>query len=290
MDHGLKGPDGERTRTLIFAPARERPAFVYGLDTRRYPALLLFDGAAGAEGLQAWRNQYGLIEACAELRRPPLALDPVRARFLRPRQLSRLNVELERQPFVGLVLICPAAPASDASEATIATYCDWLEHMLLPRAAVLGGVDETPCLGIAGYASGARLALEVFARKPHLFRTFGAAQPRFARARGLALVQRLTSGAAQSGFAGIHWQTSSADPYRSATYSLHRQLAQRGVASHLDDLLGPADAASWRAAGLLSVLAWHERMLQLIERPDPSRAPPESDPPARRGRRLPLRT
>jgi hypothetical protein len=290
MDHGLMGPDGVRTRALIFTPVRERRPFSLGVSSRSYPALLLFGGAGSVEGLQAWRSQYRLPDAYAELRRPPLVLDGVRSRFMRPRQLARLNVELEKQPFVGLVLICPTAPAGDASEAVIATYCDWLERELLPRAARLGSVDDTPCLGIVGHGAGARLALEVFARKPHLFRTFGAAQPSLGRVEAPSLARRLAAGAAQSGFAGIYLQTSSDHRQRAVTRALHRELANRGAAAHLDDLLGPADEASWRSAGLLSMLAWHERMLQLIERPDPSTAPLQSDPPARGEGRRPSRT
>lgn len=290
MDHGSRGPDGARTRALIFTPVRERRPFSLGFRSQSYPALLLFGGAGGVEGLHAWRSQYRLADAYAELRRPPLVLDDVRARFMRPRQLARLNVELEKQPFVGLVLICPAHPAADASEAAIATYCDWLERELLPRAARLGGVDETPCLGVVGHAAGARLALQVFARKPHLFRTFGAAQPSLGRVEAASLARLLAGGAAQSGFAGSYLQTSSEHRERAVTRALHRELANRGIAAHLDDLLGPADEASWRSAGLLSTLAWHERMLQLIERPDPSTAPLESYPPRKPEKGRPQRT
>jgi hypothetical protein len=279
-EHRLVGPDGVRTRALILAPVQERLAFSLEHRIRSYPALLLFGGAAGVEGLQAWRNQYRIADAYADLRRPPLAAGGVRARYMRPRQLARLNVELEKQPFMGLVLICPVPPAADATEAVIAAYCDWLERELLPRASRFGGVDDTPCLGIVGRASGARLALEVFARKPHLFRTFGAAQPSFGGEGAPQLARRLARGAAQSGFAGIHLQTSTEHLDRGVTRALHRELTHRRIAAHLDDLLGPADDTSWRSAGLLSVLAWHERMLQLIERPDPSTAPPESYPPA----------
>jgi hypothetical protein len=281
IDRAFDGPDGARTRALIFAPVRERLAFSLDFRSRSYPALLLFDGAGAVEGLHAWRIRYRVADAYAELRRAPLVLDGVRARFMRPRQLARLNVELEKQPFKGLVLICPTPPAADASEAVIATYCDWLERELLPRAARFGDVDDTPCLGIVGRAGGARLALEVFARKPHLFRTFGAAQPSLGRVGAPSLASRMARGAAQSGFAGIHLQTSSDHRQHAVTRALHRELVNRGVASHLDDLLGPADDTSWRSAGLLSVLAWHERMLQLIERPDPSTAPLESYPPSR---------
>jgi hypothetical protein len=288
-DRRLDGPDGARTRALIFAPVHERLAFSLEHRTRSYPALLLFDDAAGAEGLQAWRTQYRLADADADLRHPPLVPGGVRARYMTPRQLARLNAELEKQPFKGLVLICPTPPGADASEAAIATYCDWLERELLPQASRFGGVDDTPCLGIVGRASGARLALEVFVRKPHLFRTFGAAQPHLGREGAPLWARRLARAAAQSGFTGVHLQTSSEHRDRAVTRALHRELTQRGIATHLDDLLGPADDTSWQSAGLLSVLAWHERMLQLIERPDPSTAPPESYPPARREPQRPQR-
>jgi hypothetical protein len=284
LELGVDGPDGARTRALLFQPMHERRVFSLGVSARSYPALLLLHGVGGAEGLQAWRTRYGLFDRYAELRRPPLTLDGERARFMRPRQLTRLNAELQKQPFVGLVLICPKPPVIHAAaerEAVIAQYCDWLESRLLPSASTLAAVDDTPCLGLVGYASGAPLALEVFARKPHLFRTFGVAQPRLEPGTA-PLALRLRQAAAQAGFAGIHLQTTSEHQQRAAVRALHRDLARHGVAATLDELIGPANDASWREAGLLQVLAWHERSLQLIERPDPDAAPIQSDPPALR--------
>jgi pimeloyl-ACP methyl ester carboxylesterase len=206
------------------------------------------------------------------------------------RRLAQVNTELEKQPFVGLSLICPTAPPSGASDAVLANYCDWLERELLPRAGLLARIDATPCLGVVGHAGGAALAFEVFARKPHLFRALGAVQPRIEGVGATQLARRLARGAAPSGLVGIYLQTSAGHAQRPATRALHRELKRRSILTHLDELLGPADEASWRHAGLLSTLAWHERMLQLVEKPDPDTAPVQSDPPSKRARQRPLRT
>jgi hypothetical protein len=280
FEFGVKGPDGARSQALLFKPLPKRSVFPHGFSSRSYPALLLLHGVGGREGLEAWRTRYGLFERYAELRRPPLVSGGERARFMPPRKLARLNAELAKQPFEGLVLICPKPPAPEATAARatqVAGYCDWVESTLLPRAAMLGNVDDTPCLGLVGYASGAPLAAELFLRKPHLFRTLGLAQPSLDQ-DVRALARRLRNGAGQSGFAGVHLQTSSGHQQRASVRALQREFASLGVAATLDELTGPAGDASWREAGLLSVLAWHERLLQLVETPEPAEAPLESDP------------
>jgi iron(III)-salmochelin esterase len=273
----VPGPDAIRRQALVLAPAHGPPG-------QRYPALLLFHGRGEADdphaGMHAWRAPYGLASAYAQLRRAPLEDDAERARFMRPSQLAELQARLAEQAFRGLVLICPVTPRPHAGahpERSLDAYAEWIEQALLPRVGALAPVARTACLGVDGCSMGGQVAAEVFARKPHLFRTFGLVQPALDQGCMPRLAQQLASAARQPGFAGIHLETSSEDPYRRRTEALGRQLRQLGTRHTLDVLPGPHTQGWLKASGTLTMLAWHERMLQNIASEAPDATPP---PPA----------
>jgi hypothetical protein len=259
----VAGPDAILRQALILVPAQGPPG-------QRYPALLLFHGRGEAgdphAGMHAWRVPYGLASADAQLRRAPLEADAERTRFMSPSQLDELQARLAQQPFRGLVLICPVTPRPHAGanpERSLDAYAEWIEQSLLPRVEALAPVAQTACLGVDGCSMGGQVAAEVFARKPHLFRTFGLVQPALDQARLPSLAQQLATTARRPGFAGIHLETSSEDPYRRRTEALGRQLRQLGTRHTLDVLPGPHTQGWLRASGTLMMLAWHERLLQM---------------------------
>jgi iron(III)-salmochelin esterase len=278
-----QGRDGVVRQALILAPA-------HGPSGQRYPALLLFHGRGEADdpqaGMHAWRAPYGLATAYAQLLRAPLGPDVERSRFMRRSQLAELETGLARQPFGGLVLICPVTPRPHAGprpEQALNDYADWIEGALLPRAAALTPMASMPCLGVDGCSMGGQVVAEVFARKPHLFRTFGLVQPALDRAGLQGLAQRLAGAAKSESLAGIHLETSSEDPYRRRTEDLSGRLRQLGTRHTLDVLPGPHTQRWLRAAGTLTMLAWHDRMLHLADRPPA--ASPEGAPLRQRGPR-----
>jgi iron(III)-salmochelin esterase len=295
-----EGRDGVVRQALILAPAHA-PA------GQRYPALLLFHGRGEADdpqaGMHAWRGPYGLAAAYAQLARAPLAPDVERSQFLRHQQLAELEARLAQQPFGGLVLICPVTPRpryGAQHERALNDYADWVESVLLPRAAELAPMASTACLGVDGCSMGGQVAAEMFARKPHLFKTFGLVQPALNRAQLQSLAQRLAGAAQRAELAGIHLETSSEDPYRRRTVDLSGRLRKLGTRHTLDVLRGPHTQRWLKAAGTLTMLAWHDRMLHLAARPpapperapspegapSPERAPsPEQVPPAQSGPR-----
>jgi enterochelin esterase-like enzyme len=214
--------------------------------------------------MHAWRSRYGLADSYAQLRRPPLALDPERARFMQASQLEALNTQLSQQPFAGLVLICPITPNPHTSPARgqlLDDYAEWIERTLLPHVASIAPVAHTASLGIDGCSLGGYVAAELVIRKPQLFTTFGVVQPAFGEFRVPRFAERLASVAARPGFAGIHLQTSSEDPYRGTTEAFSRELERLHTPHDLEILPGPHTQAWLRAAGTLSMLAWHERRL-----------------------------
>lgn len=275
LEVALKGPDQRERQALILTPA-------HGPAEQRYPALLLLHGRGevgdARAGMHAWRHRYGLADSYARLRRPPLALDAERARFMPAPRLEALNAQLSKRPFAGLVLICPTTPnphTSPAREQLLDDYAEWIERALLPHVAKVAPAAHITSLGVDGCSLGGYVAAELVIRKPHLFKTFGVVQPAFGEFRVPRFAERLAAVAAQPGFAGIHLQTSSEDPYRGTTEAFSRELYRLHTPHDLELLPGPHTQAWLRAAGTLTLLAWHERRLHLAEASKPAGAGPE---------------
>jgi enterochelin esterase-like enzyme len=252
---------GENYRALVLHPERSAT-------DRTYPGLLLFHGRGESRrpelGLHAWRGAYGLERAHARLARPPLALSRDERRYIEPEQLQRLDATLRDLPFSGLVYICPFTPnphRARSPEALLDGYSDWIEHTLLP--AVRASTPLAPArLGVDGCSMGGYVAAEVFARKPHLFQTFGVVQPAFGAFRVGAYAEALAKAQGGGSLRCIHLLTSTLDPYRRSVEALGRELGGRGARFDLDILPGPHDQRWLRATGTLAMLAWHERLLQ----------------------------
>lgn len=248
-------------RALVLYPTERN-------EGQTYPGLLLFHGlgeTTNAElGLHAWRTRYGLVDSDARLRRTPLALAPEQRRFIEPEQLATLESRLRDKPFAGLVVICPVTPnprRARQPEAVLDRYAEWIEHTLLPAAGAHAPLDTARGIGIDGCSLGGYVAGEIFARKPHLFRSFGVVQPAIGEHRVARYAQHLTRASASRSLRGIHLQTSTLDPYRGAVSALGRQLKRQGARFTLNVLPGPHDQQWLRATGTLSMLAWHDYTL-----------------------------
>jgi len=248
-------------RALVVYPARSAPG-------QTHPGLLLFHGrgetASESAALHAWRDSYGLVSSDARLRRPPIALTPEERRFILPAQLDAIHARLAEKPFSGLCVICPVTPNPGRARqpaSVLDRYSEWIEHTLLPAARAAAPLDATRGIGVDGCSMGGYVAAEVFARKPHLFRTFGVVQPAVGEFRVARYARHLALALERQSLLGIHLQTSTLDPYRGAVRAWARQLKSRGARFTLDVLPGPHDQQWLRAAGTLAMLAWHDYTL-----------------------------
>jgi hypothetical protein len=258
--------------TLDAAPSWARHALVmYPTPSERgrtYPGLLLFHGrgetASEAAALHAWRASYGLERSDARLRRPPIALTPDERRYILPAQLDAIHSRLATKPFSGLCVICPVTPNPHRArrpERVLDRYSEWIEHTLLPAASAAAPLDLARGVGVDGCSMGGYVAAEVFARKPHLFRSFGVVQPAVGQFRVPRYARHLARALKQQTLLGIHLQTSTRDPYRGAVSALGRHLKRQGARFTLDVLPGPHDQHWLRATGTLAMLAWHDYTL-----------------------------
>jgi hypothetical protein len=248
-------------RALVLYPAAAEPG-------QRFPGLLLFHGRGEARdssvAIHAWRTHYGLEDSFARLSRPPLNLSDEQRRYIEPAQLAAIHQKLEQRPFSGFVLICPVTPNPHRSRTpalVLDRYSEWIEHTLLPLAAAKAPLDPSRGIGIDGCSMGGYVAAEVFARKPHLFRSFGVVQPAVGAFRVARYARELARALHEQTLRGIHLQTSTRDPYRRAVKAWAGHLERQGARFTLDVLPGPHDQEWLRATGTLAMLAWHDYIL-----------------------------
>jgi enterochelin esterase-like enzyme len=248
-------------RALVMYPTHGAPG-------QTYPGLLLFHGLGESTdeqvGIHAWQTRYGLEQSDARLRHPPIALAPDEREFIEPAELAGLDARLIEKPFSGLIVICPFTPnprRQRQPERVLDRYSEWIEHSLLPVARAHAPLDAARGLGVDGCSMGGYVAAEVFARKPHLFRSFGVVQPAVAEDRAAGYASHLARAQSSQSLRGIHLQTSTRDPYRGAVDALARHLKRQGVRFTLDVLPGPHDQRWLRATGTLVMLAWHDYTL-----------------------------
>lgn len=254
------GPSWAR-RALVAYPTRSEPG-------QTHPGLLLFHGrgetASESAALHAWRDSYGLVSSDARLRRPPIAFTADERRYILPAQLDAIHARLAEKPFSGLCVICPVTPNPHRArqpERVLDRYSEWIEHTLLPAARAAAPLDAARGIGVDGCSLGGYVAAEVFARKPHLFRSFGVVQPAVGEFRVARYARHLARALKRESLLGIHLQTSTRDPYRGAVSAFARQLKRQGARFTLDVLPGPHDRQWLRAAGTLAMLAWHDYTL-----------------------------
>ncbi len=233
-------------------------------DATRLLVLLHGKGETVSErlGLEAWSRLYGLVNAYERLTSPPIRPLLERPKIAEAR-LTRINAELAKRPFRGLVVVCPTTPYPGAvsdRKRLFDSYTEWLTKELIPTAK-----EKVPTLGSAvgldGCSMGGYVGLEVFSRAPSAFRTFGTVQSAIGTHRVAGYVEHLRQVRQLEHQPAIHLQTSTHDPFREATELLSRRLTQAGVENTLEVIAGAHDQHWLRQIGSLEMLRWHDRQL-----------------------------
>ena len=258
-DLRLEGDPRIARRSLLLVPKHlPKPA---------KPALLVLLhglGEAGNErlGIHAWGELYGLVKAYERLRRPPLRRTLERRSYFTDERQAELNRSLVAEPFRGLVLACPVTPNPwRAGPQSLDRYADWLQKSLLPAVRERAGLEKNTQIGLDGCSMGGYVALEVFLRKPELFKTLGGVQSAFGVGAAARFADGVAKALAKVGSRRVHVETSSGDPYRKANETFSRLLTERGVKNDLIVPPGPHDQPWLREIGTLEMLLWHERAL-----------------------------
>jgi predicted esterase len=267
---GAAACDGFEERTLDVPGeklARKCRLLVPRDGTRPRRVLVLLHGLGETTnetlGIGAWSERYGICQAHARLRHPPIRRVLSDAEYLTTERLSELDRELERAPFRGLAVACPFTPnvfRAGSTAAVLDRYAAWLVEAVLPALARELGVAR-PNVGLDGVSLGGFVALEVFLRKPEAFASAGALQAAIRPHSAEAYAARIERAFAARGKIPLRLATSSWDPGRAAHEKLAKALEKRGLPVTLSVPPGPHDQRFLREAGSLELLLWHDRAL-----------------------------
>jgi pimeloyl-ACP methyl ester carboxylesterase len=215
-------------------------------------------------GLRAWPELYGLVETDARLRggrvAPELAEGEVG--YTGSERLAELQQDLDRQPYRGMVFVCPVTPdpASQPNrERFFDAYARWLTEELI--AAVKAVAPEARSFALDGCSMGGPIALETFLRHPKAFAALGMVQSAFGAFRAPGYAKALRKAFDEVGPKPVHLLTSSQDDFREANEALSRELSERRVAAELSVPRGPHNQPFLRQIGTLLAIRWHDRTL-----------------------------
>lgn len=239
--------------------------------TERLPVLVALHGLGEAHkgferGARGWLDDYGLVTAIERLKAPPLTLIDMQ-QLGSADHLAAVNLELEKHPYRGLIVVCPFTPDILGSERSLDAAIPLGRHIVeevLPRVRA-----ETPALsgreatGIDGVSLGGRASLLVGLAHPEHFGVVGSLQAAVYEPDLPVLTQRVQ--AMRSRFPNTHLRllTSSHDFYRSTITRWSKSLTTAGVAHQLDVVdRGPHSYAFNRGLGVFAMLTYHDRALR----------------------------
>jgi acetyl esterase/lipase len=215
-------------------------------------------------GAYAFVEHYGLLEAYARLRYPPVTRTLQGLDYFGDAGLAELNASLAAKPFRGLAIACPYMPnfiQLDRNPGALDRYASWITETVVPTSRREAPVyTDTSHTSLAGVSLGGYTSLEVFLRKPEVFGAWGSVQGALGSARVAGYAEKLAAVCAKSATSprNLLLETSKGDPFRETTLRLADALTKKGV--HHDVLVypGPHDQPWLRESGTLAMLRWHD--------------------------------
>ncbi|MCC6215825.1 MAG: esterase [Polyangiaceae bacterium] len=274
---GARAPAEERT-WIWETSAVGRMHVVVSLPPRRvgerFPVLIAFHGRGEAQkgaarGARGWIDDYGLPRALQRLVAPPLTASDL-MEVGDEELLSKLNADLRREPYRGLVVVTPYTPdilAGDRAFSRAEPLARFVVDELLPRVR-----SETPCLegaarvGLDGVSLGGRAALLVGLARPESFGAVGTLQPAFDSADAPDLARRAQRARERNPTLSLRLLTSRADFFLLSTRAISSAFTALGVHHELRVVPGPHDYEFNRGPGVYEMLLFHDRALRRAAR------------------------
>jgi enterochelin esterase-like enzyme len=215
----------------------------------------------GAEG---WIDDYGLPRALERLAAPPLVGKQDFGGFFSAPRLARINQDLARRPYQGLIVVCPYTPRGMLSGFEhVAAYARFLVDELLPRVRRdTRAIASAKATGIDGVSLGGRSALLVGFARPEAFGSVASLQAAFYPREIAELVMRGKRAFTKNPKLRLRLLTSSNDGYREVNHDIAKALQKAGVRLKLDDVPGPHTYGFNRGPGVYEMLLWHDRALR----------------------------
>jgi enterochelin esterase-like enzyme len=179
-------------------------------------------------------------------------------------RLIRLNQRLRRDPYQGLIVVCPYTPdtlAGARAFSVAAPLAEFMVDQLLPRVFA-----QTPAMrsniGIDGVSLGGRAALLVGFERPRVFKVVASLQAAIDSTEIPLLVERAERARQQNPALSIRVLTSHKDYFRRELEGLSRALDAKSVAHTFTLVPGDHSYAFNRGPGVYEMLTFHDWALR----------------------------
>ncbi|MCA9599175.1 MAG: esterase [Myxococcales bacterium] len=239
-------------------------------ESQRFPVLVALHGRGEAfkgpaRGARGWIDDYWLPKAIERLHEPPLTkkdfLD-----IVDEARLAKLNASLEKEPYHGLIVVCPYTPdvlAGDKPFSAVTPFATWLVEELLPRVK-----RETPAIGkpeatgIDGVSLGGRVSLLTGLERPEAFGDVATLQAAFDSEDAPELTRRARAATTRNPKLELRLLTSDGDFFLRATRTISKAWTDAGIAHQFVEIPGPHDYPFNRGPGAYEMLLFHDRVLR----------------------------
>ena len=235
--------------------------------TEKLPVLIALHGRGEAlkgpeNGALGWPKDYALLRAIQRVCAPPLTSADYEG-FFDEKRLAETNASLDREPFQGLVVVCPYVPDIDLHKPSpMRDYGRYLLEAVLPRVRRELPVLSSPAAtGIDGVSLGGAVALRVGLSHGAQFGAVGTLQAAIAEDQIEGLVGEARAARAANASLKLRLLTSSEDFFRAPISHLSTAWRSAGVQHDYADVPGPHDYPFNRGPGAIEMLLWHDRML-----------------------------
>ena len=236
----------------------------------RFPVLIAMHGRGetlkGPErGARGWVDDYALRRAIERLSAPPLVAKDF-AGFADDERMRRLNSALAKEPYGGLVVVCPYTPDVLGREEPFTTappLAEFLVDTLIPKV-----YRETPALGtpqstgIDGVSLGGRASFAVGFLRPEAFGAVAGLQAAFDPENAREFGARAARARAKNPSLNYRLLTSDADYYLGTTHKLGAALTRAGVPHDFLVTRGTHSYEFNRGPGAIEMLVYHDRVLR----------------------------
>ncbi len=237
----------------------------------RLPVVITMHGLGEAlkgpkKGARGWVDDYWLPKALRRLHSPPLRAADFRNRS-DPARLALINKSLERQPYRGVIVVCPYTPhevlKGERAFGDGKVLADFLVDELIPKI-----YEETPAIGtpattgVDGVSLGGRAAVLVGLARPEAFGALGALQPAFDVEDASRLAKRAAEARKKNPGLTVRLLTSDGDYYLASTKAISAAMTEAGVDNTLDVVPGDHSYDFNRGPGVYEMLFFHDRALR----------------------------
>jgi enterochelin esterase-like enzyme len=233
----------------------------------RLPVLVALHGRGEATkgpalGVMGWPRDYALLRAIERVCDPPITSEDLEG-FVDPKRLSDHNAALEKEPFEGLVVVCPYSPDVDLRKPPqIKEYSDYVTKVMLPRVKKELPVIGTPgSIGIDGVSLGGALALRIGLNNAEVFGALGTLQAAIGEDQVPEYTALAKAARARNADLKLRLLTSTKDYFRSAIRATSEAWKAAGIGHDFVEIPGPHDYPFNRGPGAIEMLLWHDRTL-----------------------------